>query len=366
MNRNSSDRNAAFRARHGTYQLAVAAGSIVAMACGCSQAPPARDGTAAPPFPITVSSSDLNLGTIWAPCDFSHTVHLKNTSFHEVTIETLKSSCGCIRIEPASLTIPPGATQEVTLRFHLSEIPDSPAKCDGPNFRTHLIPLIERYSAPPPRWELAGTIRNVLSLSTSFLNFENPLIQGRPFPSKTVHIDSAVPMASIRVDGGRSFLSLDLTKESNVSYSLEIQPRENIPPGRFRFEVSVSPQLMSGEHLAPRAITICGYMTRDIEPSPQTIRWGLVPVGRALEARVVVQSPVGKPFAVAAVTSDSESVDVRVDESNNRITLLIRAVAMTPGNHEYNVTAIVTNDRGEDHELKIPLTYSAFHVTDRN
>jgi len=244
-------------------------------------------------FPIVPIREELDLGTIWASGDFSHTLHLRNVSSREVEIADVKATCGCTAIDPPSLTIQPGKTRAVTLKFHVSDQPDREAQPDDRRLRTYLVPSVTGYSASGPPWELTGVIRKVLSLSPSLVSFEEGLVVGQPFPVKAVRITARRRLQCLDVQGGDGLASLDLVSESETAYLLRIRPRENLPPGPFRFEVTLTPRLASGERGTPRVLGVHGCVRHEVDASPRALHWGIVPVGETLESRVVLHSLVG-------------------------------------------------------------------------
>lgn len=311
-------------------------------------------------FPIVPLPEELNLGTIWTSGDFSHTLRLRNLSSRELGITNLTATCGCTAIEPSSLVIPAGETRAVTLKLHIFDQRDCGAGLEERPLRASLIPTVTGCSGTPPRWELKGVVRRLLLLSPSFVSFDESLVEGQPFPVKTVRVTARLPLRSLEAQGGGGFASLDLARESDTAYVLGIQLRETLPPGPFHFEVTLTPRVRSGEKAKAGVLAVAGYVLHEVEPSPRSLHWGIVRIGQSLESRVVLHSPAGKPFEVKSVSGGSEQTDVRAEKWNNRVTLVIRCAAAVAGEHEEHVAVVVKNHNGKTFELAIPVTYQAF------
>jgi len=224
-----------------------------------------------------------------------------------------------------------------------------------------VIPIVTGYRGRPPQWELTGRIRKLLSLSSSFVRFEETLIQGQPFPVQTVDILSAVPLQSLEAQGGEALATLDVAKKSDTRYVLSIRPHENVPPGQFSFDVKLISQLPCGERIRTSAITVNGLVSREVEPSPRSVHFGIAPIGRTLQSRVVVHSLVGKPFTIKSISADSENTQVKVEESTEDTkTLLIKQRIAAAGDQQNSVTVVVENYGGEAFQLAIPISYHGF------
>jgi len=219
-----------------------------------------------------------------------------------------------------------------------------------------VIPIVTGYRGRPPQWELTGRIRKLLSLSSSFVRFEETLIQGQPFPVQTVDILSAVPLQSLEAQGGEALATLDVAKKSDTRYVLSIRPHENVPPGQFSFDVKLISQLPCGERIRTSALTVNGLVSREVEPSPRSVHFGIAPIGRTLQSRVVVHSLVGKPFTIKSITPDSEDTEVRIEKpSDDGEVLLIKHKIAATGDQKSNVAIVVEKHDGNTVELAIPI-----------
>lgn len=183
-----------------------------------------------------------------------------------------------------------------------------------------------------------------------------------------MRIAASFPLDSLEAHDDSTTLSLDVKKESETTYVLHVSPNPTLEAGAFRTEVLIAPRGAvpsgaSGKPLPATRVIVRGYISRDVEPSPRSIDWGIVPIGRKLESRVVLRSLAGKAFVVHSVVSSNEDLEVRSEISDGRATLIISTETLDVGERAENVTAVVTNHDGEAIELVIPVSYVGFAGT---
>jgi hypothetical protein len=334
---------------------------------GCSNGQIAENSKSPDSFPIVVPAGDLDLGIVWATCGLSHTLHLRNVSSRRVELASFLTTCGCVAVEPSSPTIAPKGQCDVTLKLRIASELDGDAKLKEPNFRTQLVPIIRGYPGSPPQWELTGTIRRLLSLSASSLQFDEPLIQGRSFPRREVRIVSKAPLQSVEAEGGSAFAACDLTRESETVYVLHIQPSNTLPIGPFHFDITLIPCLRSGRKIRTDLLAVSGWVSHEVEASPRMLHLGMLRVGQASESRVVVRSLIGKPFTLKSIIPDSKDTQVQVEASgDNGVTLRITHRVVASGDRTDNVAVAVENYDGRTFQFPIPICCHGLDEEDKN
>ena len=240
----------------GVFSLAVWAGKLL-LARGTSSA-----------FPIVPSADDLNRKVIWASSDSCFLVHLRNTSAERVHLASLKPTCTCTSVEPSCLDFSPIEERAVTVKLSTNPLP-----ADRPESKLEvaLVPTIARFRGRPPRWELAGLVRTLLSLSESHVEFDGPLVEGQVFASRTIEIRSEIPLKSLKAEGGSDIALLDMTRKSDMAYVLRIEPKRNLRTGEFRFDVPLLAVMPSGNQWTFKMLTVAWRIARDINVSPRRI-----------------------------------------------------------------------------------------------
>jgi hypothetical protein len=332
---------------------------------GCARALPSGNEIPQPEFPVAVLTKDLEVGTLWAAADRLHTLHLRNNSSSGVELVDLKTTCGCTTVKPSSITLPPGAWGEVTLKLHVDDRAEEALGPRVSSFRTDLVPIVSGYLGSPPRWELTGSVRKLLTLSTPLVDFDGTLVQGHPFPVEAVRVTSAVPLSSLEAKANSEIASIDLTRHSGTTYGLRIRPREDLVPGPFHFDVRLISRLESGETVTIDGPRVIGWVSAEVEPSPRALNFGMVRIGEVLESRFVLRSLVDKPFTITSIVSDA--VDARVkslESAENSRTVLIKQRATEVGDRTDRVVVTLNNHDGQELKACIPISYHGFHAED--
>ncbi len=65
----------------------------------------------------------LDFGTVWATSEFPRTVALRNCTTDVIHIREVRAGCKCVSVEPASMTLRPGAHRDMTIVLDLSGRP---------------------------------------------------------------------------------------------------------------------------------------------------------------------------------------------------------------------------------------------------
>jgi len=244
---------------------------------------------------------------------------------------------------------------------------DLPAGREEWKFSVGITPWIEGRHEIAPRWELTGTVRKLLNLSESLVEFDDPLVAGQRFPSRTVHIRSELALKSFEVDGGSGIASLDLTKKSDTSYVLRIQPKRDLPVGAFRFDVRLAAHLLSGKELAFRPMAVTGRVAHDVDVTPQNVFFGGAKIGQTTESRVLLKSLVGKSFTVKSVESDSKDIEARLGSGgHDSKMLLIKQDCTTGGPHTGHVMVSIEESGRSPFTISIPVSYHGFPGRDND
>lgn len=329
---------------------------LASAVAGCSGVDEPYDAAEPTVFPLIVPAEDLDLGTVWAPTRSSLKLHIRNTSSEEIQLSELKTSCACCLVDFSPLTIRPTEQRIVTLALDVSSRLSVGESNGEPNFHAQLIPIVKGYTGPPASWPITGTVRTLLRVSASFVEFETWTV-GEPVPIKSIDVVSAAPLASLRAETDPLSISCNIVQRSELEYTVQIRPNADLRPGPFRTSVRLVADLATGGKVES-LITAMGRTVDEVEALPYSIDWGSVSVGSVCESRVLVRSRVGKPFVIERTSSESGEIVVQREDSQARgDVLLLKQRIVAAGKHQDKVLLQVRNHDGAIVELAIPVSY---------
>ena len=311
-----------------------------------------------PAFPVVVSG-ERNLGTIWVESKYIRTLNLLNRSSEKVTITKFVTSCGCTRVEPSSLILPPQSQREVRLTIDISSLPSAaPNRSNKSDFRVYVTPLIDDYTGFLPRWKLSGTVQALFNPPLTFIRYDGCLTSGQAFPAKNVILVSTVSLRSLNVKGGEDYATFRLTRLSDNRYDLSLKLKDDLSSGHFRFPIRLVACLGSGEVVTSNWVPVDGFVSAEVDASPRDLRWGVLRIGSTHEGHVLIRSRLGQTFTIESITPDSKDTLVAVDKSNNdRVMLLVTQRISGAGSQEHYVAVEVRNSHGTTTEVRIPISY---------
>lgn len=317
------------------------------------------------PVGLVVSANDLDVGEVWEQGEFQRNLTIRNTTEKEVTIDGFSSSCGCLSIEPSSLTIPSGKEAEVRATLNLT-LGDSR---DNMNFEVKITPVLrDLYGQHPPVWIIRGQARRLMKLRPRTISFyANQLVRGQAFPSHTAIATPNIELGSLKAKYPAELATVEVARctEDNNSFQVNITPRKSLPVGPFRFDVLLEP--VRKDKLLPIVkLPIEGRVMGDVQAIPDSVILGARRVGETATETLTLRSEGGVPLVVRRFCADSTDTQIEpftvkgvsdhVFRINQHITKL--------GKQVFSIRFSVTKN-GESSTLKVKGTYEGTPVVNR-
>lgn len=267
---------------------------------------------------------ELNLGDVWEVPAFDRVIHVTNPTSEPVAVDGWKRDCDCHLVEPASMTVEPGATVAVRLRLNLTDHGvTSPG--DRP-VRISLTPLIPGRANPGgPTWELRGRVKPYVGPVPDRRSVRSE--QAQPAPADVFAVRFRVPVreVSARASGPAAHAWCEDAGAGEWRVTVEWPAR--LPEGEHDVQVTVRPIGPEGGSLPPVLVPIHLTIVPDVRCSPPTVictlgsgsEWETEIVRvESLTGREVgllgIDDPAPDPTVVAEVR-DAEHVQVRVRKS---------------------------------------------------
>ncbi len=253
---------------------------------------------------------------------------ITNTSDRTIRVKEFDQSCDCVAIQPASLTLQPRATAMLSVTLDLARA--KPATDGGPtrDFGATVRPILEGEEGPSPAWPITGRVTRWIELSPSVLNLGEVRAGTPSTRTHVISVRSRVQLKSLtaRCDPEEAVVHVippPAALESNES-TVEIQLLPWEQAGPIRLPVEVEALNEAGVSVRSTALLV-GMAVDDFIATPETVHFGAVPVGEAVEAALTLTSRDTDGFVVRRVECDGDGLDVKpVIESSPRAEYRVR------------------------------------------
>jgi hypothetical protein len=320
---------------------------------------------------LVVNPSALDFGEPWEDAGFVWEVPITNRGSSDVRVVEFEGSCACLAIEPKSLTVPAGETRSVRLTIDLTINPqraaregDAAPRAENP-VRDFSLQVAVRLQGPhgetmpPVVWTLQGRVRTVLTVEPRTVSFGDSLIQGQPFPSRSVTVTAHTRLQDLDVVCKPDLVSAQLERVpgDHAKYELTIRPRGDVPVGPFQCSIFLQPR--HGEGPLPCVLLpVDGRVLADIQAFPPAVNYGAGRMGGKLSETVVLRSWSSTPFEVERVEQEMpgaavELVKGEAAEKRFRITQVVKKEGDQSGTVRFHVRP----KGGEVRVILVPLGY---------
>lgn len=268
---------------------------------------------------------------------------LRNEGDADLTIDSVKPSCGCTAALASDKVVPPGGEAKIS----------GEVKTAGFQDRINKTITVTSNDPNQPRTTLTvtGVVDVPFHLEPRYLNFGQ------------VNLGEAAEQVAVLTVKDAAKLPITVgepeVKNEYVKVAIAPQPAaDGESPNAFNITVSLADNAPQGVISAPVEIPIEGEATPvrlslyanivgPVAIYPQTVSLGLVEIGREVIRNFVVMSPTGVPFEITGVTCDLPGCTTAVSELPNvegrlRVTVTVDGTGLEPGRVEGAVTVSTT------------------------
>lgn len=275
------------------------------------------------PRPLVVSEVDLDFGEVHAQKNFIQWVPVRNPTDRDVRILEIKSSCECTGVEPQQLLIPAGETRNVKvtldLRHSARKTDENPAE-----FTATLSPTFDAPDSGGAAWKIQGEVWNVLRLKPDVLRME--FVHGGPLPVGRVAIHTTEPLLRVDASCDKESGVVTITPRETGEFVLEYYPNGEMPLGKSRVEVDLTPITHTGRSLPTTSAIVVASVFRNIHARPEALSFGLLDVGESHREFIEIRTHTEIPFRLAdwqAPPGCTVSVEQDEGEHGGPIRLLV-------------------------------------------
>ncbi len=261
---------------------------------------------------LAVSAVSLDMDVVWEDKDVPWQLPIRNRTANTVHIKDFVVSCGCVTIEPRSLSIAAGETATLQLRFDVTHRAPVEIGLDRRQFHQELRPVFRDIGVSRSGWLMRGIVRSRVTLDTAFVQFGEEPVQDQPPASRklvaTVHVPAERLEAT--VDPPMATVEVIRRTSSPARFDLSVTPQPALPPGSFQGNLVLNLRSAGGERLPGLTVPVAGNVQPAVRALPARLLLGSKPLGQVAEATVVLQAPATSEYVVDHIETDSPDVHV--------------------------------------------------------
>jgi hypothetical protein len=262
---------------------------------------------------LRIDPAHLDFGQAWEEKNFVWKLPIQNKTSQDIKIQDFALSCGCLDIEPKSLTIPANEVREIGLSVDLTKQRWLPNLGDSErSFAVEITPIQNARAWPRIGWKLHGTVRSRITLDKLAMNFgDEPVKEESPVKLKAlaiVHI--AAKAVAPEFDSKIVKVALKPREDHPNHFDVEVSPQPTLPVGEFETQVRLDIIAPSGERFPGTVLPVTGNMQPEIRVLPTRLLLGSVPVGKTAVGEVALQAPTNEELIVEDIAIDSRTVSI--------------------------------------------------------
>lgn len=308
---------------------------------------------------IVISTTEQNFGEVWESKTFPWHISVTNSSQSELHIARFETSCGCVSISPAHLTLAAGESRDVNMVLNLTGGRKVQDGLEPREFSLAVTPF-EANSYPHDPWFVRGRVRPLFSLSAQavgWFNGDEIILRSEPEPRVVdVTTPPGVSLQAAAVDPVIDRVETDKLDEEH-RYRLTIYPSGDLSLGAFTSNVQLLAYDETGKLLGESPLPVFGEVVGIVAANPRSLELGMRRVGD-VTTEVALQSRTGVPFRVTDVRLDGVQLLTPVDPSKRqeRCSVQLAQHIQREGNAASRILFDVETDHGEE-TLEVPIRY---------
>jgi hypothetical protein len=268
--------------------------------------------------PLSIEAASLDFGSVWNSERFEWTVPIRNTSRLEIHVDRLEGSCTCTLVAPSSFVLKPGEEVRVKLRYDLF----SRTRPNGDS----IVPFDDALSAyvngdeqPLARWHVRGHVKNAFACKPSALDFGDSLVEGRPYPTRTIDVTCFQSCRNVEVSADERTMAVVAKNPSGdgVHFQVAVAPGATLDSGTHKIKLSLGAVLRSGERTPHVSLPVEVRILPDLKVLPSLAHFGELKVGDSREETIVLASRSGRSFDVQNFDSANKNLEIVPVASND-------------------------------------------------
>lgn len=127
---------------------------------------------------LRVLQSDLDMGEVWEAKAFVCRLPIENETAGSITVTGFATSCGCLEVEPQSLTLPPFQSASLQLKVDLTRRTHQELGFAERPLQVEVTPVLKTGWPRESAWKLLGVVKSRVTLDKLALHFGETVVQG--------------------------------------------------------------------------------------------------------------------------------------------------------------------------------------------
>jgi Protein of unknown function (DUF1573) len=286
----------------------------------------------------------FDFGDVYTGTTVKHTFRLKNAGSAPLTINAVRTSCGCTAAQPTKSNLLPGEESEIAASF--DTVSDH-----GPATRTITV-----FTNDPHHQQVQLTMRGDVKVQVeanpSLVMFER--IKRGTQQSRQLVLTDQMPDRTFKIGA--------ITNE-NPNIHVESQPTKGGKPGAV-IRITLLKTAPAGPiadlikvttSRVPVEIPVSGTVVGDINVNPPQISFGIVPHHASALRFVRLTNSGDHPVKITAISSNNTSVVAAVQplETGKEYKISVRLAPNTPDGVLHGMLAIKTDDPHQQ-DVQVP------------
>jgi hypothetical protein len=286
----------------------------------------------------------FDFGAVYHGTIVKHTFRLKNAGTAQLTINSVRTSCGCTAAQPTKSNLLPGEESDVAVSFDTGSD-------RGPATRTITV-----FTNDPAHQQLQLTMRGDVKVQVeanpSLVIFER--IKRGTQQSRQLMLTDEMP--------DRTFTVGAITNESR-NIQVASQPIHGVKPGALLTITllktapagPISDLIKVKTSREPLEIPVSGTVLGDINVNPPQVSFGIVPHHASALRYVRLTNSGDHPVKITGISSNNNSVVAAVEllKTGKEYKIEVRLAPNTPDGVLHGMLAIKTDDPHQQ-DVQVP------------
>jgi hypothetical protein len=264
---------------------------------------------AAPTEELLIDDRALDLGELWISDDpYSHSVPLTNASSEVLAVSDVITSCSCTKVEPKSLSIPPG--ESATLNILIDVLPKTASELQAEKRDVNILisPLVTSPNSKARlTYRLHGTVRQAYRLASRVVDFGSELAWHSQLPTQELVVQCDPSIHALHVVPHVKGVTASVSRLSTSSNTFKIVLVPDVTFTNTLGAISGALEIYGvnarGDRLPSRNCTLVGIVVDDITAIPEGIQLGPMPRGSIAHRTLSLRSRSRSQFQVLSCTS---------------------------------------------------------------
>ena len=253
---------------------------------------------------VSISAAQRDIGQPLETAEFPWTLRVTNNSGKEIEIVKFSTSCNCVRVLPAKVTIPPHDFVDLHLRLNLLGR-DLTKSESVRHFSAEIQPEIAGHPSQEP-WTIRGEVQRIWWFDQAPIDFRTSEGLGGHVAARDVGVTTFIPLSRVESTADVCDVAVTRAPMNDRRFCLRVTPKRSLPTGPFQGILRTVAIGVDGTKLAEVKLPIEGSVRGPVTANPSNLVFGSRSVGQALVETLLFRFGEGEPVVIENLASDLE------------------------------------------------------------